>query len=199
VLIDTVTVGTDRLIYTRCWFSQVVWSELILSSWFNETMLKIMCPPGPNPQRSVKRLCSRPSTAGSSALSQPQPSGPGLTRQCSTTSSHILHACQVRLTTISSGFASRSPFLQMHPPPVRIGPTSSNCASHSPGHVSSECPSFRKVNHPSPSSPPCPDCCPSPLSALLASGGDKKKLISLPWPHVWSTLCVPVFARCQQA
>ena len=115
------------------------------SSRFNETVLKILCPPSPNPRPGLTRRCSRSSTAASTPYPPLQPSRPGLTRRCST-SSLILRTCQVRLTSVSSRCASRSRILQMHPRQVRIAPASSKCASHSRVHVSSVSTSLLQVH-----------------------------------------------------
>ena len=119
------------------------------SSRLIETMLTILYPLSPDPHPGSMRWCSQYSTAACTRYSPLQPSRPGLTRRCSLSrvlrahtfipvqrdgahsSSLILHACQIRLTSISSGCASRSCILQMHPPQVSIAVGSSKCASHS--------------------------------------------------------------------
>jgi len=96
---------------------------------FNETVLTIL-------RRGIHSVSSAP--AISSRLNETVltirclPSlflRPGLMRWCSL--SCVLRAYQVRLTSVSSGCASRSRILQMHPRQVRIAPTSSKCASPS--------------------------------------------------------------------
>jgi len=74
----------------------------------------------------------------------------------------------------------------MHPCQGRITPVSSRCVF------------LFRVHPPPPSSHPRPECCLSPPSALLSSGGEKNE-ISPPWPIGRSTVCVPVSARRQQA
>jgi len=97
-------------------------------------------------------------------------------------SSRILRAWRVHLTSISSGCASHSRILQMHVLEVHIALMSSKCASLLRVHISSESTSLLQVHPPPPYSPPCPECCLSPLSVLSASGGGGEKKITFPLP-----------------
>jgi hypothetical protein len=128
------------------------------SSRFNETLLTIPCPPCPYLRPSLTRRCSK--ILLSSHYIVP------VQRDGGHSSRLILRTCQVRLTSVSSGCASRSRILQMHPRQVRIAPASSKCASLSRVHVSSESTSLHQVHPPPPSSPPCPESC---LSSMCAS------------------------------
>jgi hypothetical protein len=155
---------------------------LIPSSLCNETMLMILCPLCPNLHPSLMRRCSRSSTVESTSYPTLQQSRPGSMRRCSQFSSLILRACQVRLTSVSSGCASHSRILLMHPRHVTIAPTSSKCDSHSRVHISSASTTLLQVHPAPPSSPLCPECCLCPLCALLAGGGEKEMEFPLPGP-----------------
>ena len=63
--------------------SQFASSALIPLSRFNKTVLKILCPPSPNPRPGLTRRCSRSSTAASTPYPPLQPSRPVFTRWCS--------------------------------------------------------------------------------------------------------------------
>ena len=165
-----------------------VCSAPAILSWFNEMVLTIPYPPCPYLRPRLGTPCSQsysgfvPDLRDGAHNSPPPPLYlPGFTRRCSLfqpyspylSSPLDVHILRVRFSQCN---------LQIHPCQVGIAPPSSKCASHSGVQVSSKSTSLLQVHPPPPRSPPCPECCLSPPSALLASGGDQKMKFPLPGP-----------------